>query len=234
MKCVWIRLPGRLDGQALGGLRCELEAVPEASIIVLTGANEEVFCEGLAFEAMASVSSSQRRQGLDDFHAIAWKLACGGCPSIARVRGRALGGGLGLAAACDVALAHESARFALPETLFGLIPGMILPILALRAPGPTLRRRAISGASFSAQEALEEGMVDEVSDDEGMRARVRFWSRSFARAEAKAVARLKGWMGEMADLEDNLLRAKQELGDALDDPVARARIEKYGRGLTPW
>lgn len=85
-------------------------------------------------------------------------------PTVARVQGAALGGGTGLAAACDMAVASVDAQFATSEVKFGIIPAVISPYV-LRAIGPRHALRYFqSGERFSAQRALAMGLVTEVCE----------------------------------------------------------------------
>ena len=85
-------------------------------------------------------------------------------PTIARIQGAALGGGTGLAAACDMAVASHDASFATSEVKFGIIPAVISPYV-LRAIGPRQALRYFqSGERFSARRAYEIGLVNEVCE----------------------------------------------------------------------
>jgi methylglutaconyl-CoA hydratase len=87
-------------------------------------------------------------------------------PTIARVQGAALGGGTGLAAACDMAIATTDAMFATSEVKFGIIPAVISPYV-LRAIGPRHALRYFqTGERFTAQRALEIGLVTELCSRE--------------------------------------------------------------------
>src|SRR5205823_9981016 len=90
-----------------------------------------------------------------------------GCPApvVARVQGHALGGGAGLVAAADIALAAPDAVFAFSEVKLGIIPAVISPFaLAKIGPGAA-RRYFLTGERFDAQTALRIGLVHEVAGD---------------------------------------------------------------------
>jgi len=85
-------------------------------------------------------------------------------PTIARIQGAALGGGTGLAAACDMAVASRDASFSTSEVKFGIIPAVISPYM-LRAIGPRQALRYFQSAErFDAQRAYELGLVNEVCE----------------------------------------------------------------------
>ncbi len=86
------------------------------------------------------------------------------CPVIAEVHGAVMGGGVGLVACADMAVAHPQTRFALPEVRLGITPATISPFV-IRAIGPRAARRwFLTGERFGAAEAREMGLVHAVSD----------------------------------------------------------------------
>src|SRR5262249_22388904 len=129
-------------------------------------------------------------------------------PTLAFVKGKAIGGGVGLAAACDWVVASEHATFALPELLWGLIPAMIWPLVTARLTEGTARRWVVSAGSRSAAEALASGLVDEVAAS-GQEDRVLAGSiRRLARLESGALRRMRRWAREVrhSSLETALAR----------------------------
>lgn len=87
-------------------------------------------------------------------------------PKIAVVRGAVYGGALGLIAACDFAIAHEGAKFCLSEAKLGLLPAVISPYLARKMPPGQLRRHALTGRVFTAQEAKEFSLIECVAGED--------------------------------------------------------------------
>ena len=89
-------------------------------------------------------------------------------PSIARVHGAAVGGGVGLMLACDFAIAASSARFGLTSVRNGLLAGIAIPVL-IEAVGPRMARQLlIHGGVFDAETALRIGLVDQVVKPEAL------------------------------------------------------------------
>lgn len=84
-------------------------------------------------------------------------------PTIAVVHGAAFGGGVGLVACCDWAIAEEGARFCLSEVKVGLVAAVILPYLATRMPPGELRRLVMTAQVFGAEEAKTAGLVQRVA-----------------------------------------------------------------------
>jgi len=112
--------------------------------------------ESAALDFMANVADAERL--LHAFEAIATLSV----PTLAVVHGAAYGGAVGLVAACDFAIALDSARFCLSEIKLGLIPAVITPYLARRIPHGELRRLALGARIFDGQEAREVHLVQRV------------------------------------------------------------------------
>ncbi len=112
-------------------------------------------------------------------------------PTIAQVQGAAYGGGVGLVACCDVAVASVHASFCLSEVKLGLVPAVISPYV-VAAIGPRVARRYFMTAeSFGAEEARECGLVHEVVVEEELTAAVGRIAAAFLRNGPRAVAGAK-------------------------------------------
>ena len=89
-------------------------------------------------------------------------------PTLALVQGACYGGGVGMVACCDVAIASASARFALTEVRWGVIPAPIIPQLCAAMGVRSLRRYGVTGEAFDAEEAWRIGLIHEVCGDDGL------------------------------------------------------------------
>lgn len=132
--------------------------------IVLTGAGDRAFCAGgdlnpTAEGAPFHVDPSRPRNFIADLFKLFETCEL---PIVARVNGHAVAGGLGLVCACDLAIASSEAMFGTPETKIGLFPMMILPYLQRILPRRRLMELCITGETFSADEALEMGLINYV------------------------------------------------------------------------
>jgi methylglutaconyl-CoA hydratase len=137
-------------------------------------------------------------------------------PTIARVQGPAYGGGVGLVAACDIAIAAETARFALTEVKLGLIPAVISPHV-LAAIGPRQARRYfVSGEVFDAAEAHRIGLVHRTVPAADLDAAVRDMLKTLAGNGRRAMAEVK-----------ELIRAVT--GRPIDEAVMRDTAERIAR-----
>lgn len=130
-------------------------------------ANGKNFCAGADLDWMKRTAAYTRAQNLEDANALAellHKLNFLPAPTIARVQGAAMGGGCGLVACCDIALAAHDAVFAFSEVKLGLVPATISPYV-IRAIGERQARRYFQTAErFDAVRARELGLVSEIMD----------------------------------------------------------------------
>lgn len=141
-----------------------LDSDPAVRVVVLAGRGKH-FSAGADLNWMRRASVSSQEDNLKDarqFAEMLHQLSSLSKPTIARVQGMALGGGTGLAAACDMAVATADAVFATSEVRFGIIPSVISPYV-LRAIGPRQALRYFQSAErISAERALHMGLVNEV------------------------------------------------------------------------
>jgi methylglutaconyl-CoA hydratase len=144
-----------------------LATEPAVRVVVLRGAGAS-FCAGADLEWMAASRELSREENVVDAERMAAAFeAVDACPKavVARVHGAAFGGGAGLVACTDVAIAAEDTTFAFSEVRLGLLPATISPYV-LRAIGPGATRALFTtGRRFDAEEALRLGLVHRVASD---------------------------------------------------------------------
>jgi methylglutaconyl-CoA hydratase len=130
-------------------------------VVVLTGAGPS-FCAGGDLKWMQSSMDWSREQNTADAAALAdlfeaaWTLPK---PLIGRINGTAVGGGVGLVACCDIALAADTARFGFSEVKIGLVPAIIAQYVVPKIGISQARALFVSGARFTAERAFEIGLV---------------------------------------------------------------------------
>ena len=141
--------------------------VGKARAVLLAGDGPS-FCAGADVEWMRASASLDFDANVADANALRGMLeAIDRCPApvVARVQGHALGGGAGLVACADIAVAEPKATFAFSEVKLGIIPAVISPF-ALAKIGPSWARRYfVTGERFDAETALRIGLVHEVDAD---------------------------------------------------------------------
>jgi methylglutaconyl-CoA hydratase len=151
-----------------------LDAEPAVRVVVLAGRGKH-FSAGADLNWMRRAAEGSEADNLADARRFARMLrTLSGLskPTIARIQGAALGGGTGLAAACDMAVASEDAVFSTSEVKFGIIPAVISPYV-LRAIGPRHALRYFQSAErINAQRAMAIGLVNEVTSIDGLDAGV--------------------------------------------------------------
>ena len=156
-----------LDAEAARGVSREIEdlaADPAVRVLVVAG-------EGAAFSAggdfnwvlgWPAMDAITRRVGADAMMGAVQAIYDFPKPTIARVHGAAVGGGIGIMLACDFAVAAQSARFGLTSVRHGLLAGIAIPVL-IEAVGPRVARQLLlHGVVFDAATALRIGLVDQV------------------------------------------------------------------------
>ena len=141
----------------------------DVRVIVLAGAGKH-FSAGADLNWMQRASEASRDWNLEDARRFAAMLAqVADCPkpTLARIQGAALGGGVGLACACDLAIAAQSASFAVSEARFGILPAVIGPYLVNAIGRRQATRLALTSSRIGAGEAVQLGLVHRaVPDDE--------------------------------------------------------------------
>jgi enoyl-CoA hydratase len=156
--------------QMLGELAAHLEAVEaraDVRAVVVTGEGARAFCTGADINAWGDLSPAEfARDWVRGGHRIFDRLARLAKPTIAALNGHAFGGGLELAAACDVRVMVPSATIALPEAGVGIVPGWSgTQRLGRLLPEPMLKEMALFGRRIGADRALACGFVAEVAED---------------------------------------------------------------------
>ncbi len=141
-----------------------LDDDPDVRAVVLAGAGRS-FCAGADLNWMKRMAAFGHEDNLRDANALAAMLRALyslSKPTIARVHGAAYGGGVGLIAACDIALAVPESTFALTEAKLGLIPATIGPYVIEAIGARQARRYFLTAERFGAAEALRIGLLHEI------------------------------------------------------------------------
>jgi methylglutaconyl-CoA hydratase len=120
-------------------------------------------------------------------------------PVVAAVNGPARGGGVGLVASCDFAIASSKASFAFTEVRLGLLPAMISPFVLRKMGESRARRLFLTGENFTAEQAREWGLVDEVVGPERLDERVSAFLDGLRPCGPTAVAEVKRLVREVRD-----------------------------------
>lgn len=156
--------------EMLGALVGHLEKIERdrsTLCVLLTAEGDRAFCTGADINGWGDLTPAEfARHWVRDGHRIFDRLARLSKPTIAVLNGHAFGGGLELAAACDIRVMAPKATLALPEAGVGIVPGWSgTQRLARLLPEPMLKEMALFGRRISADRALAAGFVAEVAED---------------------------------------------------------------------
>jgi methylglutaconyl-CoA hydratase len=185
-----------LDAGLVADLRAaigEAHGDPAVHALLIRGAGRD-FCSGADLAALAEAAGAGVMENLDDARNLAEVfLAIRRTPKtvVAAVHGRALAGGCGLATACDVVLASESAQFGYPEVNVGFVPAMVMALLRRSVSEKAAFAMVITGEVMSAARARELGMVQAVFADDRLTEEADAYVRRLASKPAAAVALTK-------------------------------------------
>jgi enoyl-CoA hydratase/carnithine racemase len=154
------------DAALIADLTAAFGNVGDARVVVLAGEGE-TFCAGADIDWQRSAIDLTYEENVED--ALKLYRMCetiDRCPApvVARIQGYALGGGSGLAACSDIAVAASDSTFGFTEVKLGIVPAVISPFV-LPKVGQHARRYFLTGERFDAQTALRIGLVHEVTDD---------------------------------------------------------------------
>lgn len=192
----------------------------DAIRVVVLAAQGESFCAGADLEWMRRAAAYDQARNLEDARALARLMHVLDTlpkPTIARVHGAAIGGGVGLVACCDIAVAGEAAVFALSEVRLGLIPSVISPYVVAAIGARASRRYFLTGERFAVAEAHRLGLVHHIAADDDLDQSV----------EDIVAAVLKGGPAAVAEAKDLVRRVAGGPMDAalIDDTAVRiARV----------
>lgn len=164
---------------------------PDVRVVVLA-ADGPSFCAGADLRWMRAAlgaSLEENRRDAAQLADLLEAIVTSPKPVIARVHGAVLGGGMGLVAACDLAVATPDATFGLPEVRLGLVPAMIFPFLLRKVAPAELLWAALTGSRFPAERAHRMGLVNAVAADPD--AVVDEWCEALCAAGPQALAAVK-------------------------------------------
>ncbi len=200
-----------LSDELLGELTTALEAARSdqaVRCVVITSTHERVFSAGANLAGFAAeVPLVHKHFATERFPRIFRLLGELGKPSICAAGGHVLAGALGIALACDLVIAKESARFGTPEINVGLFPFMIMALIYRNVPRKKVAELMLLGEQISAREAERIGIVNRVVPADEFDQTVQEWAGKLA---AKSPALMKLGKDAMFRQQD------MALADALD------------------
>lgn len=191
------------------------------------------FCAGADLNWMARMADYSHAENLADAAALAEMLqAIYTCPkpTVARVQGDVFAGGMGLVAACDMAVSVDTASFCLSEVKLGLVPATISPYVVRAMGERAARRYFLTAERFSAAQALHMGFVHEVVAAEQLDATVEHLLGALLQAGPLAVRTCKTLLQEVAGAAiDSALIARtvQHIADIRSSAEGREGVQSF-------
>ena len=200
-----------LSAEMLEGLAAAIDRAAgddEVRCVVLASSHESVWCAGADLSGFkAETSLVEKHNSSQAFVDIFLALNDFPKPTLGKIGGHALAGGMGLALCCDLLVASEEATFGTPEINVGAFPFMIMAVIYRNLPRKRANELLLLGDRISAQEALEMNLVNRVVPAGELDAFVDDWAAKLAAKSPLIMAMGKEAMARQRDLE---------LGDALD------------------
>jgi enoyl-CoA hydratase len=216
-----------LSSEVLGGLIAGFERARDddaVRVVVLASSHETVFSSGANLGGFAGdVSLVHKHFGSERFVSLFRLIGALGKPTLCAASGHVLAGALGIALACDLVVAKDSATFGTPEINVGAFPFMIMALIYRNVPRKKANELLLLGERWSAAQALEAGIVNKVVPAEEFDAAVDEWAAKLA-SKSPLIMRLgKEAMRRQMDmgLDDALdyLRAQLTLAVSTEDIV---------------
>jgi methylglutaconyl-CoA hydratase len=223
------------NDEVIQQLKAAFEAVGARDDVraVVLAAVGPAFCAGADLNWMRRMADYTREENVADAGQLAAMLrAIYECPkpTIAAVQGDVFAGGMGLVAACDMAVSVDSATYCLSEVKLGLIPATISPYV-IRAMGARASHRYfLTAERFSAQEAHRIGFVHELVGADALDAKVNELAQALASASPAAVKACKRLVQDVAErtIDDGLIAATvQGIADIRASEQGREGVQSF-------
>jgi len=207
-RAAWVRMNrpenrNALSAELLAELSRHLQTAmddPGVRVVVLTGSGK-AFCAGADLKSRGGSIAGGTSE--NDFVGILKRMREGPKPVISAVNAHAFGGGIGLVAAADIAIAARGAKFAFSEVRLGVIPAIISVVVLPKLGEHHAMRLFVTGERFSADEALGYGLVHRVVEDDDLESAVQAEVDAIAKGAPNAVAAAKRLVREIPQLESD-------------------------------
>ena len=206
-----------LNSELLRRLCDEIHALgnkPEVSVLLLQSEGDRAFCAGASFDELLQVSTPEQSAAFfSGFARLINAMRTCSKPIVGRVHGKAVGGGVGLIAACDYVLASEAASIRLSELSIGIAPLVIAPAVERKVGADGLASLALSPKEWkSAYWALEKGLFSRVFETrKELDSEAEFFASQLASYSPEALSLMKRSLWEGTGHWDELLPARAAL-----------------------
>ena len=217
----------------------QLDADPKVRCVVLTGAGES-FCAGGDLKWMQGILNSSRAERVTDSSKLAIMLRTLNelsKPLIGRINGQAYGGGTGMIAVCDIAIAVDTANMALTEVRLGLTPANISTFVVAKMGAANARRTFLNARPLTAAKAKDVCLVDEVVSADQLDAAVEKEIGYLLQCGPGAVAATKKliFYVNSHDTDTNLIYTANLLADTWETEEGQEGIRCFfAKETPPW
>lgn len=171
----------------------ELGSDADTRVVLLTGAGNS-FCAGGDLNWMKKTAGYSKEENIQDAKKLhRMLLSVYHCPKpvLAKIHGAVMGGGIGLVSVVDIALAHQTAVFALSEVRLGLIPAVISPFVIQKIGGSHFREYALTAEKFTASQAKQIGLIQYEGSPEEIDALIEAKIKLLKSGGPEALAKVK-------------------------------------------
>lgn len=229
------------DANMIAELRGAFEALAAddaVRVVIITGAGAS-FCAGGDVGWMQESAGWTLDQNIEDAQALAsmfeaaWSLPK---PLIGRINGVALGGGAGLVACCDLAVASETARFGFTEVKLGLLPAVIAQYVVPKIGVSHARALFVSGERFTAERAFEIGLIHAITGADELDAIVRALAGRMLSSGPEAAGAAKRLVDAVWSLDRDAARsyAVHAIAAARTSPEGQEGLRAFFEKRKPW
>lgn len=193
---------------------------------VILAAEGASFCAGADMQAMRATINFTEEENVQDALRLADLLRTiqsFPCPVVARIQGSAIGGGVGLVAACDIAVAVEDAQFSFSEVRLGLAPAVISPYVVRKIGETHARALFVTGERFSAERARRIGLIHHLVTSEQLDEMIQKIQHSLVSSAPQAIRHCKALaltIGSMDQMQAHVYTAEL---------IARLRVSAEGQ-----
>ena len=180
----------------------------EVRMVILTGSGKS-FCAGADINWMKSMIGFSYKENIQDSQNLADMFkVINECPKpvIGRINGAAFGGGVGLTAVCDIAVAVESAKFSFSEVKLGIAPAVVSPYVLARIGPGNARKLFITGERFDANKAVEIGLIHQVTRVDELDESVNSMVKMLLSNSPNAVKEVKSLIANWSELDRERFR----------------------------
>jgi enoyl-CoA hydratase len=235
---VTVNNPGQRNALGNAGKRELAEALERVAatdglrVVILTGAGDQSFIGGANLKEMPGFTRHHASEGPALTHRVCEAIRRAPVPVIARINGWCLGAGLEIAASCDMRAAADTARFGMPEVLFGLPSGMEACLLPQLIGWGKTRELVFTGRHIDSAEAMDCHLIERVAKPRELDEIIEDWVGAILKAGPNAIRAqkelIRDW--ERMSIADAVQQGIRAVASAHGSDEAKRLMEAFTRG----